>query len=218
MVMVEIRRSIYSILGGCFLMGLLALTLPPGLQAAEILTNDGQKFDGKIILEQPDYILMEIENGVQVKIDRSEIAFIEKEDRRLKTSKQEYPILGITYGSPSIVNLVAGYSIPGFGLKAEGADWAGIKGGQVDLSVKLVDNESFLANLSLVGGFIQTSGDSNGFSLWSAGQWAATHWTYDGVGFDINYGGFAFEADLVTGPFPNPIAIPIQIGYIQRFN
>jgi hypothetical protein len=192
------------------------LLLPLGLNAAEIMTNDGQKFDGKILEEQTDTILMEIENGVHVKIEKSEIVYIQRED--VKKDRNEYPVLGITYGTPSVVNLVAGYYLADFGLKLTGAYWAGIRGVQADLSYKIVDHPSFMADLSLVGGAMQTSGATNGFSLWSSGAWGGTNWTYHGVGFDINYGGFVFETDVVTGPFPNPIAIPIQIGFVQRFN
>lgn len=194
----------------------ILLLLPLGVNAAEIMTNDGQKFDGKILEEQSDSILMEIENGVHVKIEKSEIVYIQRED--VKKSLNEYPVLGITYGTPSVVNLVAGYYLADFGLKLTGAYWAGIRGLQADLSYKIVDHPFFMADFSLVGGAMQTSGATNGFSLWSSGAWSGTEWTYHGLGFDINYGGFVFETDVVTGPFPNPIAIPIQIGFVQRFN
>ncbi len=192
------------------------LLLPLGLNAAEVMTNDGQKFDGKILEEQTDFILMEIENGVHVRIEKSEIVYIQREDS--KKLINEYPVLGVTYGTPSVVNLVAGYYLADFGLKLTGAYWAGIRGVQADLSYKIVDHPSFMADLSLVGGAMQTSGATNGFSLWSSGAWGGSNWTYYGLGFDINYGGFVFETDMVKGPFPNPIAIPIQIGFVQRFN
>lgn len=186
--------------------------------AAEIVTNDGQKFEGKILEEQTDYVLMEIENGVQVRIDRSQIAYLQREDKKPQTSPQDYPVLGITYGSPTVINLVAGYYLSGFGLKLSGAYWGAVRGLQADLSIKLVDDHDFLADVSLVGGAIGSNTPGNGYSLWSSGAWQGTHWTYDGLGFDVNYNGFAFELDAVTGPFPNPIALPVQIGFIQRFN
>ena len=201
-----------------FILLLAFFLLPLGLQAAEITTNDGQKFKGKILEETQDYVLMEIENGVQVRIDKPEIAYFQRVDPKPDTSLQDYPILGVTYGSPTYVNLVAGYYLGGFGLKLAGAYWGGIEGIQANLSLKLVDNQSFLANVSLVAGVEGTSSPNNGYSLWSSGAWGGTNWTYDGIGFDINYGGFAFEVDAVTGNFPNPIALPIQIGFVQRFN
>ncbi len=196
-----------------------ALFLSPlAVSAAEIMTNDGQKFDGKILEEQPDYVVMEIENGVQVRIDKSEIAYIQRGDNKAKGSSQEYPVLGLTYGSPTVLNLVAGYYFPYFGARLSGAYWGGVRGIQADLSVKLVDDEAFLADFSFVGGLVGTGSANNGYSLWSSGVWYGTSWAYKGIGFDVDYMGFTFEVDGVTGNFPNPIALPVQIGYVKRFN
>ncbi len=210
-------RKIFSQLLDLLPGALFFLFMAIAVQAAEIMTNDGQKFDGKILEEQSDYVLMEIENGVQVKIDKSEIAYIQREDNK-KPFAQEYPVLGVTYGSPTVLNLVAGYYLSDFGVKFSGAYWGGTRGIQADLSVKLVEDQSFLANFSLVGGLVGTTNANNGFSLWSSGFWSGTNWTYEGIGVDINYGGFVFELDGVTGNFPNPIALPVQIGFVQRFN
>lgn len=185
---------------------------------AEVGTNDGQKFHGKILEELDDYILMEVENGVQVRIDKSEVNYIEREDIGPKASSQDYPVLGFSFGTPSSFNFVAGYYLSNFGLRVLGAYWGGARGAQADLSLKLVDNQDFLADFSLVAGTEWTSGASNGFSLWSSGSWGGTQWTYKGIGFDINYMGFVFEVDAVTGDFPNPVALPIQAGFVQRFN
>lgn len=196
----------------------VVLFLAGAVYPAEIMTNDGQKFEGKILEEQTDYVLMEIENGVQVRIDKSEIAYIQREENKVKPFAQEYPVLGVTYGSPTVLNFVAGYYLADFGLKFSGAYWGNVKGIQADLSIKLVDNPSFLANFSLVGGAVGTTSANNGYSIWSSGAWGGTDWTYGGIGFDINYGGFVFEVDGVTGNFPNPVALPVQIGFAQRFN
>ena len=200
----------------CFSLAFMALSL--AAPAAEIVTNDGQKFEGKILEEQADSVLMEIENGVQVRIDKSQIAYLQKEDKKPQASPQDYPVLGITYGTPTEINLVAGYYLSGFGLRLSGAYWGAVRGLQADLSIKLVDDHEFLANFSLVGGVVGTSTAGSGYSLWSSGAWGGTDWTYDGIGLDVNYNGFAFELDAVTGPFPNPVALPVQIGFVQRFN
>ncbi|HVZ81050.1 MAG TPA: hypothetical protein VHE12_09695 [bacterium] len=187
------------------------------LRAAEILTNDGQRFKGKVLEETATDYLMEIENGVQVRIGKDQVAHFDAAEAP-KESLKTYPVLGLTYGTPSVVNLVAGYYLDDFGLKLSGAYWSGVHGLQADLSWKAVDNEKVLVDFSLVGGTVHTAGGSNGFSLWSSGDWSGTDWTYGGLGFDVNYGGFFFEVMGVTGNFPNPVAFPYQIGLEERFN
>lgn len=210
----KFRRLSCLLLAGAFLF----LCLNARAHAAEVMTNDGQKFVGKILEEQADYLLLEIENGVHVRIDKSEIAHIQREDLKALEPSQDYPLLGITYGSPSVLNLVAGYSLPVFGLKFSGAYWGGVRGIQADLFLKLEEEKSFLADFDLVGGVVGTNGANNGYSLWSSGAWSGTAWNYAGIGFDVNYEGFVFELDGVTGNFPNPVALPFQIGFTQRFN
>ena len=190
---------------------------PACLGAAEILTNDGQRFTGKVLEETATDYLMEIENGVQVRIGKDQVAHFSQTDAP-KESPKNYPVLGLTYGTPSVVNLVGGYYLEDFGLKLSGAYWGGAQGLQGDLSYKAVDNENVLVDFSLVGGIAHTSGASNGYSLWSSGAWSGTDWTYGGVGVDVNYGGFFFEVMGVTGNFPNPIAFPYQVGFEERFN
>ena len=187
------------------------------LRAAEILTNDGQRFIGKVLEETATDYLMEIENGVQVRIGKDQVAHFDQAEAP-KESLKEYPVLGLTYGTPSVLNLVGGYYLNDFGLKLSGAYWGGVHGLQADLSYKAVDNENVLVDFSLVSGFVQTSGASNGLSLWSSGAWSGTDWGYYGLGFDVNYGGFFFEVMGVTGNFPNPVAFPYQIGFEERFN
>jgi len=188
-----------------------------GIWAAEILTNDGQHFKGKLLEETSTDYLMEIENGVQVRIGKDQVAHFDQADSP-KESLKEYPVLGLTYGTPSILNLVGGYYLNDFGLKLSGAYWGGTQGIQGDLSWKAVDNENVLIDFSFIAGAVHTAGTSNGYSLWSSGAWSGTDWNYGGVGFDVNYGGFFFEVMCVTGSFPNPVAFPYQIGFEERFN
>lgn len=187
------------------------------LRAAEILTNDGQHFKGKVLEETATDYLMEIEDGVQVRIGKDQVSHFDQTEAP-KESKKNYPVLGLTYGTPAVLNLVAGYYLDDFGLKLSGAYWGGVHGLQTDLSWKVVDNENVLVDLSLVGGVVETTGASNGLSLWSSGPWSGTDWNYGGLGLDVNYGGFFFEVMGVTGNFPNPVAFPYQIGFEERFN
>lgn len=197
----------------------LVFLVPMALQAVEVLTTDGQKFEGKILEESDDSILMEIEGGVQVRIDRSQIVFIQKEDEANRR-KAEYPFLGATFGDPATGNLVAGYFWKDLGLKLSGGYTGVVWGAQLNLSKNLVeDNPPFshsFVNFSLVGGLAGTTGSANG-SRWDNGPGAGS-WLYGGVGLDLNISGFFGELDFVGGNFANSPTFPFQIGYIHRFN
>jgi hypothetical protein len=189
--------------------------IPTVSLALEVLTADGQTFRGKILDENQDFVVVEIENGVQVKIEQKDILAIQG---RTKETKPEYPVLGVTYGSPAVLNLVAGYYLRDFGLKLSGGYWPHFAGAQVDLCKKLVDNENMLFNVSLVGGIIATSGTTQGYLNWNGGNSIEGTWTYAGLGAEINWKGFCLEVDWVTGDFPNKSAFPFHLGYVQRFN
>jgi hypothetical protein len=197
----------------------VCFALPWTLLAAEVLTNDGQKFEGKIIEEADDFIRMEIENGVQVRIDRSQIVFVQKDDETNRR-KAEYPLLGVTFGDPAVGNLVAGYFWKDLGVKVSGGFTGVSWGAQLNLCKTLVeDNPPFshsFVNFSLVGGLAGTSGTSSG-SRWDNRPNAGS-WLYGGVGLDLNISGFYGELDFVGGSFANSPTFPFQIGYIYRFN
>lgn len=197
----------------------LVFLAPMVLWATEVLTNDGQKFEGKILEEGDDFILMEIENGVQVKINRSQIVFIQKEDETNRR-QAEYPLLGATFGDPATGNLVAGYFWHDLGIKVSGG-YTGVSwGAQLNLCKTLVeDNPPFshsFVNFSLVGGLAGTTGSTSG-SRWSNSPNAGS-WLYGGLGLDLNISGFFGEIDFVGGNFANSPTFPFQIGYVYRFN
>jgi hypothetical protein len=177
----------------------------------EILTTDGQKFTGTVVEDQADFVVLEMDKGVQVRIDKSEIVYRQPEDKTNLT-KQEYFILGGTFGLPTPFNFVGGYYWKDVGFKLAGAYWPGTSGIQVDLSKKLADSKNALGNLSLVAGHI--SGDIKNAN----GDFVTDNWNYAGIGGDVNWGGFALELDIVNGPGNIPGAFLWQAGYVQRFN
>jgi len=174
--------------------------------SAEILTNDGQVFDGAILEEQTDYILMELKGGVQVRIEKAQIANIHREDLPKDDLKREYPILGVTGGSPAEANLVVGYYLRDVGFKLTGGFLDG-GGAQLDLSKKVIETQDWLANISFVGGYtnVPTYG---------------SNWWYDGIGFDANWRGFTAELNLTNGQSNSSkptLGVLFQAGYVFRF-
>lgn len=186
---------------------LVFFAAPLVLQAAAVITNDGQTFLGKILEEKPEYVLMEVENGVQVRIDRPQIQFIQYADTSEYDYKREYPILGATvFCLPASYNLVAGYFWEDLGFKLEGGYWDPTTwGAQLNLSKKLGETKEMLNNLSLILGTRPASHDLNEF--------------YAGGGFDINFNGLFLEADFLNGNTNNGVnwAFAMHFGYIHRF-
>src|SRR5690349_12859594 len=119
--------------------------------SAEILTNDGQVFDGTIVEEQTDYVLMELKDGVQIRLDRAQIANISKEETPKPEFKTEYPVVGVTGGFPAEANLVVGYYLKDVGFKAVGGALDG-GGAQLEFSKKLFEDKDWLTDISIVGG------------------------------------------------------------------
>ena len=178
---------------------------PLSLQAASVLTNDGQTLKGKILEEQPDFILLELdEDKVQMRIDRSQIAYVQSEEEK-EDFKREYFVSGSTLSYPAGINLVCGYYGSEFGLRVAGAYWGAVSSGaQANLLLKLGESKDFLHCISLVGGITNLVDNHRG-------------WAYAGIGYEINFHGLQLEADLVTPYAPNLIVIPLQLGFVRRF-
>jgi hypothetical protein len=179
--------------------------IPLMAQGASVLTNDGQTLKGKILEDQPDFILLELdEDKVQMRIDRSQVAFVEKEEEK-EDFKREYFVSGSTLSYPAGINVVLGYYGNDFGLRVAGAYWGPVSSGvQANLLLKLGESKDFLHGLSLVGGITNLVEGHRG-------------WYYAGIGYEINFHGLQLEADLVTPYQANTLVIPIQIGFVKRF-
>ncbi len=199
-------RKLPLLLPAGFVLMVLFLVFPLLAQGAQVLTNDGKTFKGTILEEQTDFIVMQLdEDQVQVKIGRDQIAHIQYVEEKEDFSR-EYPVFGATLSSPAGLNFVGGYYWNSFGVKVTGGYWDTRSSGiQANLSLKLNETKEFCGSLSLLGGV------SNLILNHS-------HWTYGGLGLELIFHGFLFEADLVTPFDPNLFFIPVQIGYVLRFN
>jgi len=186
---------------------LFFLLAPFLAHSAEILTNDGQVFDGTILEEQTDYVLIELKDGVQVRLDRAQIANISKEETPKEGFKTDYPVVGATGGFPAVANVVVGYYLKDVGFKLAGGALDG-GGAQLEFSKKLFEDKDWLTDISIVGGYSNTST-------------YGANWWYDGLGFDAGWKGFTAELDLTNGQPNNSkptLGVWLQAGYVFRFN
>jgi hypothetical protein len=196
-----------------FILGMMALlaSLPSLSFGVSVITKDGQTFTGKVLDQDKDFLLLELEDGVQVRIGRDQIEVVQKDDEMDDPDayKRSYPVVGLTLFYPAWGNLVAGYYFDTFGAKVSGGYWGPETWGvQLDLSLKLAEEKEFLNNLSLIVG--------------AASPKDYMDKAYVGVGVDVNAAGFLLEGALVngkdktTGDFA-PVFI-FQMGYVMRLD
>jgi hypothetical protein len=192
-------------------LGLAFLGLPSLCLGVSVITKDGQTFTGKILEEEKDFLLMEIEDGVQVRVGRDQIEVIQQDDEYSDPAvfKREYPVLGATVFYPAWGNLVAGYYFEKFGVKVSGGYWGeDAWGGQLDLSLKLAEDKEFLSTLSLVAGVISPKDYMDE--------------AYGGLGLGVNAAGFQLEGALVNGKDRTTgdlaLAFIFQMGYVMRLD
>lgn len=111
--------------------------------------------------------------------------------------------LGVNLGTPAGFNLAIGKWLGRFGLRVSGGTLGKpVNGIQINLGYKLSDNTDRSHSLAFMGGNSQAE---------------ARHWTYAGVAYNLNWGGFFLEVGLTggSGSYTNPQAA-IQIGYMYR--
>jgi len=193
-----------------FLVPVLVLSvLATPVWAVSVITKDGQTFTGKVLEEDKDALLLELEDGVQVRIGRDQVEVVQKDDEMDDPDvyKRSYPVVGLTLFYPAWGNLVAGYYFDRFGAKVSGGYWGPETWGvQLDLSLKLAEDKEFANNISLVVGATSPKDYMDK--------------AYAGIGVDVNAAGFLLEGALVngkdktTGDFA-PVFI-FQMGYVMR--
>lgn len=104
---------------------------------------------------------------------------------------------------------MAGYWSSQIGLRVSGMVFDRLSGMQLNISYKLFDSQNILHNIGIALGGLSYQEYSNNVEK--------TKWTYFGIVYNLNCGGFFFESGLSIGEgdFTNPQAI-FQIGYMYR--
>jgi len=194
-----------------FVLGVAVLLagLPSLSFGVSVITKDGQTFTGKVLEEDKDALLLELEDGVQVRIGRDQVEVVQKDDEMDDPDayQRSYPVVGLTLFYPAWGNLVAGYYFDSFGAKVSGGYWGPETWGvQLNVSLKIAEEKEFLNNLSLVVGATSPKDYMDQ--------------AYAGVGMDVNAAGFLLEGALVNGKDKTtgdltPVFI-FQMGYVMR--
>lgn len=184
------------------------------LKADIIITTDNHEYNGDIIKEAKDYIIIKQNDNTQLLIPCFKIYKINDELYPCSLTKENYPVIGLTIGTPSALNFIIGYYYKYTGIRLSGGYLGQIYGYQGNLLLKISESTSFVHHLSVLAGtsFIQGDTDSNG------NKQADYKWKYIGIGYDLTWYGIFLELDITGGVGDQNPQAGSQIGYLYRFN
>ena len=176
-----------------------------------IVTQEGQEIEADDFQENDTELILKMSNGERKSVPKSTIKRLMHYRLREKIL-DEYPILGVTLGTPGILNLNAGYFFSKIGVQVSGSYLGSAYGFQAAFAWKLYDSRSFMHALSGGAGFSSITVDRD--------LKKETHkWTYGVLSYNLNWYGFFLELGIGVGAgdYSNPQFLG-QIGYVYRFN
>ena len=139
------------------------------------------------------------------------------------SSSRNYFVLGATFYTPGLLNIVAGYYFLNSGIHFSG-NYMGKReyGAQVNILYKLNETRKFMHAVALVGGFLsyiidEDTEDCDDCDVEKPIPFSESD-QYFGIVYNLNYQGFFFEiglSQIVTRT--NNFMLNLQIGYVYRF-
>lgn len=179
-----------------------------------ITTVNNESFEGIIEGIDSSKIVLISNKGIKAVIERKQILHSEIVDYY---SIQSYPMLGLTAGSPGILNVVGGYQLRFVGFRLETGlnignetNW-GIK---FNLLMNLLKKKRLECNIAVSCGYINYLSQEDKLSPFNLKH----EWTFAGLSADINIRGFFFELGISNNINDFGEYFPlIQLGYVYRF-
>jgi hypothetical protein len=180
-------------------------------RAAFIQTNTGPHYWGDILRESPDSVFLLQDNGVLIELPRRVINLIQYDEQKPSDHFWEG---GLVLGSPSIINIVAGYQWKFGGIRASGFyDGTSNDGLQLNFCYNIHRSEFSSNYLSLV--WINSNGEV--FST-STGNSQNLHFSGTGIAYDLNLSDFSIEAGAAQNlRSPFDVELLFQLGYVYQF-
>lgn len=174
----------------------------------EIHMKDSTVIRGTITILVPEkHIIITNSEGKSVFIPMDKISRISKIDKlSISLLDTSYLEMGISCGTPSIINLEVGYWLSHWGLSISGNGLPTLLGIQANFRYKIHDNYKSCSNINLIVGK-KASEISNGNN----------NFHYLGMAFGINWNGLTMELGLAREINKNSYLMILQIGYTYRF-
>lgn len=182
-----------------------------------IYLKNGSKIVGQIVKFQIDKeVTIKTETGTELSYKMSDVEKIDFKSESFYQYKNTSSEFGITFGTPSGLNLVVATHIGKIMIKGSGLYLGDIaKGLQFEIGYKLSEFARTYHAINLVGGY--SSLQSKEQTIFGE-QTVQKKWTYVGIVYNLNTNGFYLQPGLSigTGDFTNP-QFMFQIGYVYQF-
>ncbi|MCP4131002.1 MAG: hypothetical protein GY754_08485 [bacterium] len=186
------------------------------------ITNNDVEYDpqGEVqfaIYPKKDVKKVVFSNGEEIIIDEKKTGTIEYDDdnsteEETASGRRQYPVLGASIGTPSAINLVAGYYFRYLGFHLSGfylsENYHGI---QLNCMIKIHESAGVLHGISIIGNFVH-------FNFFDPMEFLSY-----GAVYNLNLRGFFLEFGIAvvkktdaSKEISSPQAMA-QIGYVHRF-
>ncbi len=178
------------------------------LKKSIITTKDGNKYRYHINKYDSAYVYYNQDYNVPGKLKRSDLLEFYIAD----ASNEGYSSFGITMGTPAAINLLYSYQpLSLLNLRIQGGYIGTAYGIQANIGINLSKSNSFEQNLSICAGYSYLTPEKSYPKK-------TYKWTYTGICYNFNWGGFFTELGLAigNGDYPNP-QLMFQLGYVYRF-
>lgn len=198
----------------CFISGaalfILLLVQYDANAQVSVTTNSGENYVGNVVDDTMEWIRLITTDSVNITIPKSNVHLIQYGVER-PGSRSSFWVLGGSFGTPGIANLVGGYYFNGWGVRVTGGMLPySAAGAQIEVLRNISTTQNFSHNVHLTGGSLFID---NGNSFWGY-DW----WDYVAIGYDLNWHGFYVSGDLSVGDgtYSSPQILG-QIGYVYEF-
>lgn len=188
----------------------LSLLWPQNVFSVKVTMRDGKHYEGTRVEETGTEIIIIKSNQEKVVLPKKDVVQVTYQDYVPKRTDQ-YFTLGVTIGTPSVINMNLGHMWSTFGVQLSGSYFGNTYGGQLNLGWKIGDSRNFLHFLFIGGGVSQITYKDNGTDV-------SHRWRYGIIGYNLNWYGLFAEIGIAlgSGDYTNPQPAA-QLGYVYRF-
>ncbi len=187
-----------------------------------IFLKNGTKVTGKIIkYDVEKEVVIKTESGTELQYKMSDVEKIDFKSESFYQYKKTSAELGVTLGTPAVLNLVLGKHFDNLMVKASGFYLGSdAKGIQFEIGYKLAEFARTYHAINIAGGFSEMRTTSSTLNDTDNELCPSKlyKWNYIGIVYNLNTNGFYLQSGLSIGEgdYISP-QFMFQIGYVYQF-